>query len=306
MATTDDRIEALLEGTKRDRRTLVSPEGVPLDIAVAGCGERLTAFFIDVGLQSGCAVLLGLFLAFLLPGNGIMATFVLFLAFLVRNLYFIHFELAWQGRTPGKKLCGLRVISRDGGELTPGAVIARNLTREVEFFLPLSLLLTPDIDRGFASQIALFGWVAAIASLPLWTRDRLRAGDLIGGTGVIVMPKRALLRDLAMPSEAIRQDTAAFTFSHEQLAIYGALELQVLEEFLRRPPGPGTTRLLEEVCAKIRRKIDWRDDVPPDKVRRFLTDFYSAERAILERDQRYGRLRADKTGAPAKGVDAPR
>ena len=58
---------------------------------------------------------------------------MLFVAFVLRNLYFIHFELAWQGSTPGKYFTGLRVIERHGGELTPAAIVARNLTREVEF-----------------------------------------------------------------------------------------------------------------------------------------------------------------------------
>lgn len=306
MATTDDRLEELIDGARRDKRTLISPEGVPLGIIVAGRGERLTAFAIDVALQLGSVVLLALLVVFLLSVNNeasVTMTLILFFSFCVRTLYFIHFELAWQGRTPGKRVCGLRVINRDGGELTPGAVIARNLTREVEFFLPLSLMLSLDADGGIWSQMALLGWVIAIASLPLWTRDRLRIGDLIGGTGVIAMPKRVLLRDLAAPAASARREADAFVFSHKQLAIYGALELQVLEELLRRRPGFETSRLLEEVCGKIRRKIDWKGDVPPDKVRRFLTDFYSAERENLERDQLYGRLRADKTGAMVKDDD---
>jgi hypothetical protein len=33
------------------------------------------------------------------------------------------------------------------------------------------------------------------------------------------------------------------------------------------------------------------------ETRRFLTEFYAAERAALEREQLFGRGRADKTGA---------
>jgi Predicted membrane protein/domain len=63
-----------------------------------------------------------------------------FAAFLLRNLYMIHFELVWRGATPGKRLMGIKVIDRHGGPLLPGAVIARNLTREIEYFLPVGLL----------------------------------------------------------------------------------------------------------------------------------------------------------------------
>ena len=307
MATTTDRVGELIEGIRRNRRVIVSPEGVPLDIQVAGHGERLTAFAIDITFMFVTIALLYVLMVFLFftrTNVSVGMTLILFIAFIVRNLYFLHFELAWQGRTPGKKICGLRVINRTGGELTPSSVIARNLTREVEFFLPLSLYLSLDSDQGIWQQLTLFGWVLAIAVLPLFNRDHLRAGDLIAGTQVIVMPKRVLLGDL---SESAKTATAAataekprYTFTHHQLAVYGAFELQVLEEFLRRPDSKETQKLLEDVCRKICNKIGWEEDIPEASVRLFLTDFYTAERAELERGQLFGRLRADKNAGKKK------
>ena len=60
----------------------------------------------------------------------------------MRNLYFIHFELSWHGATPGKRIVGIRVVDRRGGPLLPAAVIARNLTREIEIFIPLGVLIS--------------------------------------------------------------------------------------------------------------------------------------------------------------------
>ena len=240
-------------------------------------------------------------------------TIILFSAFVIRNLYFLHFELAWQGRTPGKKICGLRVINRLGGELTPASVVARNLTREVEIFLPLSLYSSLCADTDGWKGLILLAWALILTSLPLWNRDHLRAGDLIGGTQVIAMPKRRLLTDLTTTAAGTQQtaEKAKYIFTPAQLAIYGAFELQVLEEFLRRPPSMETNKLLSDVCEKIRQKIGWIDPVPFNDIRRFLTDFYTAERADLERDQLFGHLRADKTEAgrkktkksPAKNFD---
>ena len=289
-----DRVGELLEGARRERRTLLSPEGVPLDIRLAGRGERLTAFALDMtfmGVAIGGLYALCIPLFFSRAGFSVGMTLILFVAFIVRNLYFLHFELAWQGRTPGKRICGLRVIDRHGGELTPSAVIARNLTREVEVFLPLSLFLSLDVAKGGWQQLTLLGWVLGIAALPLFNRDRLRAGDLIGGTQVISMPKRVLLDDLSA-ARNIAPETYAFT--HEQLSVYGAFELQVLEELLRRPASPENERLLADVCAKICRKTGWKSPIPPQNIRRFLNDFYTAERADLERGRLFGRFRADK------------
>ncbi|MDL2210888.1 RDD family protein [Desulfovibrio sp. OttesenSCG-928-O18] len=294
MAIRTDRVGELLEGIKRNRRVILSPEGVPLDVHVAGHGERLTAFALDLTflfVAVGCLYVLAILLFFSHTNISVGMTLVLFIAFIVRNLYFLHFELAWQGRTPGKRICGLRVINREGGELSPTAVIARNLTREVEVFLPLSLYV--GLGSGATWQeLTLLGWVLAIVALPFFNRDHLRAGDLIGGTQVISMPKRLLLGDLAAaPAE---KNARKYVFTHEQLAVYGAFELQVLEEFLRRPEQE-TGALLEEVCRKICRKINWEGDIPPHDVRRFLSEFYTAERADLERGQLFGKLREDKT-----------
>ncbi|UQZ90184.1 RDD family protein [Deltaproteobacteria bacterium Smac51] len=303
MALRDDRVGALLEGITRRRKIIVSPEGVPLDVQISGRGERLAAFLIDLVLMFAAVIfiyILGILLIFSRTNASVGLTLILFIAFIVRNLYFLHFELAWQGRTPGKKTCGLRVISRDGGELTPTAVIARNLTREVEFFLPLSLALSLPAagGAGFWQELTLLGWVLVLVSLPMWNRERLRAGDLIGGTLVISMPKRALLEDLSLepPKEG---PARTYVFTHEQLAVYGAFELQVLEEFLRRPKSHETSRLLIDVCQKICRKIGWDSEVPVTEIRRFLTDFYTSERADLERGQLFGSYKADKTDTPS-------
>lgn len=297
MALRIDRLGHLIEGNTRAQRILHSPEGVPLQILVASRGERLVAFVLDAAFMLG-AVLVLYFLLLLLffsdTSIGVGATLILFLAFVVRTLYFIHFELAWQGRTPGKKICNLRVINRSGGELTPSAVIARNLTREVEFFLPLSLFFSLSFTMNPWQDLALLGWIAAITAVPLFNRDRLRAGDMIGGTMVIAMPKRALLDDLTsrLP-ERIQEDR--FSFSPGQLAVYGAFELQVLEELLRRSDTPENARTLDAACGKICAKIGWKTPVPAKDVRRFLTAFYTAERTELERGQLFGRVKEDKT-----------
>lgn len=296
MAVIYDRVGELVDGIKRKRKIIISPEGVPLDIQIASRGERLTALVLDLVFMYGTIILIYilLFLVIIADVNIYLgSTVITFAAFVVRNLYFIHFELAWQGCTPGKKICGIRVINRHGGELTPSAIVARNITREVEIFLPLSMMLFANIIISSVEYLLIFGWVIGIMCIPLFTRECLRAGDLIGGTMVIAMPKRALLDDLTTV-KLFQDTTQGYTFTYEQLAIYGNFELQVLEEFLRRPPLPENERLLQEICNKICAKIGWMELVPPQEVRRFLNDFYAAERANLEHGQLFGKVKADK------------
>ena len=293
MARRLERINRFLEGVQRQRREIVTPEGMTLEIEIANHGERLLAFVIDLVFW-----MTGIAFFFVVLGtervNGaVAATLTLFAAFLVRNLYFIHFELTTQGSTPGKRIVGLKVIDGEGGRLTPSAVIARNLTREVETFLPLGLYLSLSAGGGgdFWTRVAYLGWLGLISALPFFNRDHRRAGDLIGGTMVIAKPKRALLADLS-------ESKSRYEFTRRQLEAYGAFELQVLEQILRRPESIETSSILHDVCEKICHKIGWPAAPPLADARAFLNAFYVAERAHLEREQLFGKYRADKTSAP--------
>jgi uncharacterized RDD family membrane protein YckC len=294
MAQRLDRINRFLDGVKRNRREIISPEGIVLEVDVANNGERLTAFVIDFLFWMLATALLFLVLALLVVehmSGAVATTIIFFIAFLLRNLYFIHFELTSQGSTPGKRIANLRVIDRGGGPLFPGAIVARNLTREVEIFLPLGLFFSlPRVaaESDFWVAAAYLGWILLISALPFFNRDHLRAGDLIAGTMVISVPRRNLLAELV-------EAEAKYAFTRNRLDVYGAFELQVLEELLRRPASPDTSNVQQQVCSKICSKIGWTDPVPPSETSEFLKAFYTAERAHLEREQLFGHFRADKT-----------
>jgi uncharacterized RDD family membrane protein YckC len=296
-ALVHERTSQFFEGVRRRRRDITTPEGVSIPVEIADYGERLSAFLIDwvIWIVATIAVYLPIIFSIGKAGSVLIAVSIaLFVAFLIRNLYFVYFEIAWRGATPGKRAVGLRVIDRQGGPLLPTAVIARNLTREVEMFLPLGILMTGGRSVGGGvdwEQLSLAVWLLFFAVLPAINRDRMRGGDLIAGTMVIAVPKRALSSDLV-------EGAVQFSFSDQQLLAYGAFELQVLEELLRRPDSAEAARVLHDVCDKICRKIGWSAPVPPRQVARFLRDFYTAERAFLEREQLYGKGRADKYAQP--------
>jgi uncharacterized RDD family membrane protein YckC len=294
-----ERTSQFLDGSKQERRQIITPEGVPLSVELANHGERLTAFLIDLTfwLLATLVIMLPLVLVGRSSSLSLVAISIgLFIAFIVRNIYFIYFEIAWRGATPGKRILGLRVIDRKGGQLQPAAVIARNLTREVECFIPFGTLMIWMLGGGSTSSgvdwqnLFITVWLLLFTALPFFNKDRMRGGDLIAGTILIALPKRALLGDLV-------EKTAKYTFTEQQLRTYGNFELQVLEELLRRPDAANAANaqyVLGEVCEKICRKIGWPTPVPPEETMLFLREFYTAERAFLEREQLYGKARADK------------
>jgi uncharacterized RDD family membrane protein YckC len=289
-----DAAARVLRRNWRARREIITPEGVPLTVELAEYSERAIALLVDMTILIVASIAALLMLGFLtLKGvSGVIFVAVLLLvAFFLRTVYFIHFELSGNGATPGKRIVGIRVADRRGGPLLPSAVIARNLTRELEIFVPLGLLISAS--GGGVRYLLLIGWLVCAATLLFLSRDRMRAGDLIAGTIVIALPRQRLLGDLV-------ETRARFTFADRQLRAYGARELQVLEDLLRCQDDAETRTLLRDVCDRICRKIGWTDPLPAAETARFLRDFYTAQRAFLEREQLFGRPRADKFEAAGK------
>jgi len=266
-------------------RSITTPEGVPLSVELAGVSVRGAAFAVDLCVSFGVILVLALInLAFAGSFLGdLTAGVAFFAAAMLRAVYFILFEIIWSGQTPGKRVFGLRVIDRNGGVLTPDAIVARNLSREIEYFFPLTMIFNAHGSEVMAYAV----WLLLTSIFPLINRDGLRIGDLIGGTLVIVVPKRQLLEDLSTRAHH-------FTFTDAQLERYGIRELQVLEDLLRLPETMESERVLSEVAGKIQRRINWTTPVRSLDMHAFLNDFYAAQRAFLELRKHLGEERADK------------
>lgn len=275
-------------------RSFVTPEGVDLRLQLGSAGSRAAAFLLDIIVL---VTILGVLTALLLyfgfaghrSGSGdnvlqILAFIWLVGSFILRNGWFSLFEMGSRGATPGKRLLGLRVVARDGARLTAAAVIARNAMREVEIFLPISFLAAQAAEGVADTFLILFGllWSFIFLLFPLFNRDRLRLGDLVGGTRVVRTEQAKLSDDLVGPSRRSRR-----SFSRAALDLYGVYELQTLEEVLRNE-DPAS---IITVAQMIRGKADIADDGDDYG---FLSDYYSALCEHLETRLLVGRRRDSK------------
>lgn len=280
----------------RLERDFVTPEGITLRLHVASAGTRAAAFAIDAGIIVGALIAMTLVLLLVLWAVGgfgrraieLIAVLWLLGFFFGRNAYFLFFELGERAATPGKRIARVRVAARDGGRLTPDAVIARNLLREVEVFLPLSFLAANaagDVGGGLAA-IAGLAWAGLFLSFPLLNRDRLRCGDLVAGTWVVRDPKRRLGRTL------VERQADAPAFGDAELRAYGAYELHTLEDVLRREDAGAAATVARAIAEKIGR-------AEPAEPRAFLEAYYAALKGRLERELLMGKRRRDKHDADA-------
>ena len=297
------------------QRLMVTPEGIALPVVLASRGARFGALVIDL-ILIGLAMILATVAIGLLAGgtaklgfeadqakgaarHALDFLFILWVAaiFLFRNAYFLFFELGPRGATPGKRMVGIRIAARDGGRLSAEMVIARNLLRDIELFLPAVLLVGASQEGAEMGPVMLgaTAWFLVFALFPFFNRDRLRAGDLIAGSWVLEAPKRKLeaAMSLGMNLNGAARGTSAATgtayrFGEAELAIYGEYELQTLERVLRENRPEALAAVAEAIC----RKIGWNPGAGDERA--FLEAYYTQLRARLESGMKMGKRKADK------------
>lgn len=300
-----------------DFRVAMTPEGVPVTLRLADRGARIGAVIADLVIM--LLMLIGLWLGGLLGFIGLVEmglaadrtvaellfSGAMIFSFLLRSFYFCWFEIRWRGATPGKRILGIRVADRRGGRLTPGAVIARNIMRELELFMPLTVIFAaPGDSLDGMYKLLLLVWVGIFVLMPLFNRDRLRVGDLVAGTWVIDAPKQSLLPEVAtgasQPADGKTGQESPITFTEAQLGIYGVYELQTLERVLRAE-GHNADGTRRDVAMRIARKIGFDGNAPRLRTRQFLEAFYTAQRARLEAGLLMGR-RKERKEDPARSA----
>jgi uncharacterized RDD family membrane protein YckC len=146
-----------------DRITIATPEGIELQIVLAGAASRFIACVIDLFVQVVLIVLAALAALGLLGGGWGTALFAM-TTFAALYLYHVLFELLASGRTPGKRVTHLRVVRERGTPVDLPASAIRNLLRLIDI-LPTAYLV------GLASILI--------------TKRNQRLGDLAAGTLVI-------------------------------------------------------------------------------------------------------------------------
>ncbi len=141
--------------------TIDTPEGVELQMKIAGPVVRALAWIIDFLIR--IVVYIGL--ATILPTLGDLGVGLLLIAiFLLEWFYPIVFEMYYDGATPGKRVMGIKALHDNAQPMTWSGSLIRNLLRPVDF-LP-------------------FFYGVGLVSI-LFNREFKRLGDLAAGTIVV-------------------------------------------------------------------------------------------------------------------------
>lgn len=242
--TTDAQAQApTTPATELDEQlTIQSADAVELELAIVGIGGRSFAFIIDwhirfilalawfFGVGSLLAVASGyadIQKALELGGN-LLAMLIWLPAAAIYFLYHPLLEMLMKGRTPGKRMAGIRIVDTQGRTPTLSALLVRNVFRLVDG-LPAMYML------GFC--VAMF------------TPRSVRIGDLAAGT-LLVYERRTGGDELKRVMDISTRDDLTPTqreFLDDILARWFELtedtRLELAARFLR---GLGDERMVAE------------------------------------------------------------
>lgn len=148
--------------TLDDRLTIPTPEGLDVDLVLAGLGSRFIARLIDSLIQLG--IIIALVLVSVALRGGWVGAVLIVLGFASVFAYDVLFEVFASGRTIGKRAVRLRVVRSGGRPVGFAASLIRTVLRLVDFLPTLYLA----------------GAITIVAS-----RYNQRLGDLAAGTFVV-------------------------------------------------------------------------------------------------------------------------
>lgn len=200
-----------------------SVTGVDVSMAVAGTGARALAFLIDLVIRALLVTAWYVIATLVYNGRwslqapidpeGSWYLYVALPATGIYTLYHVVLEIAMRGRTPGKRMIGVRLVTRNGAVPSAAAFIVRNVFRLVDSF---------PVGYG----------VGLITSLV--TREHVRVGDLAAGTLLVYEHRHALdAEKITVKSGAGRLDLATMEVASELLGRWGTLDMHVRGQLAR-------------------------------------------------------------------------
>jgi uncharacterized RDD family membrane protein YckC len=128
-----------------ERLDIDTPEQIALEFPLAGIGSRFLALATDSLLQLVFVLVMFIVGAIVSVAYGEVASsasrffsqtvgaiILVLVPFCLYWGYYAFFEIIWQGKTPGKRVAGIRVIHQSGRPMTAVECIGRNLMRAAD------------------------------------------------------------------------------------------------------------------------------------------------------------------------------
>ena len=136
--------------------SILGLDNIRLELPVASVGSRSLAALLDYLVVMALVflwILLGAF-AIRAVWPSLVPVFLIVGIFLLDWSYFAGFEIGTGGRTVGKMVLGLRVVTAEGGSASAGALLMRNLVRTVDVVFGVPLMAIDPWSRRLGDRLA--------------------------------------------------------------------------------------------------------------------------------------------------------
>jgi uncharacterized RDD family membrane protein YckC len=194
-----------------------SVTGVDVSLLVAGPGARAYAFVIDWHIRAILFLAWYVIAALIYNGSWSLTppvdpsatwfSLVVLPGAAIYFLYHVALEIAMRGRTPGKRMAGVRLVTRNGSVPAVPAYLTRNVFRLVDSF-------------------PLFYGVGLVTTVV--TKDHVRVGDLAAGTLLVYdRGNESILEHVSSAALGTRLDDSTAELVNELLQRWKTLDVDV-------------------------------------------------------------------------------
>jgi uncharacterized RDD family membrane protein YckC len=234
-----------------DRLAIATPEGVEVELTLAGIGSRFIAGGIDYTIQIAVIIALAVILE---PASDAGIAIFTSSVFALIFFYDVLFEVLGGGKTPGKRWTGIRVVRSGGRPITLTRSAVRNILRII------------DILPGF--------YLVGMTTIFIAPKNQ-RIGDLAAGA-LVVRDRHGGRTASPVPAEAIDLGAAA---QWDVSAVSGD-DVATVRAFLERRSSLEVTarmRIAADLCGRLRPRVGGGADEPSNE--RFLELLVAAKAA---------------------------
>ena len=212
-------------------------QNIELEYPLAGIGDRLGAYIIDLLIYIAYAISIAL-LSDAVGGFG-GKDWVMIILFLPIFIYQLFCEVFLNGQSLGKKAKRIRVVSLDGNQPNIGQYLIRWLFR----------IIDDMIGSG----------VIAIVTISL-TEKAQRVGDILAGTTVIRTQPQTTFRETLFA-----ETDESYVPSYPQVNLLSDQDISLLKEVINRhEKDPYATRdIAQKASEKIRQLLHVQEQQDP-------------------------------------------
>jgi len=230
-----------------DNFQIETAQNISIEQNVAGIGERILAFLVDLVIIIAYNIMAFLILAGIKEDSGSLMMYYIVLG-IPSFLYFLVWETFWNGRSPGKALLQIKVVRKDGSRPQFSNYLVRWLLRFIDITITM-------------------GGVAVVTILLSGKGQRL--GDIAGGTTVISEKKKVNIDNtlsVDLPEN--------YQPKYPQVTVLNDMDIQEVKNIYQQARREGQHHIILSLSGKLADLMDINvDERPLDFVQRVINDY---------------------------------